>query len=287
MNKLLDVKDGFVCTLAAPRGSGKSHLIRTMLQSGFMKKFDHVVVMSPSLDLNDDYVDYIGLDKVTLISEISETIIDQLFTDHEACMKQVRHRERFEKELPPITCPYTLLILDDIIDSNLVTFRGVVDKYAERGRHINLSLIVSSQRISAVSRSIRINSNYFIVFSPFSVAEMEQFLEQFVSRDQRSETRHILSDIFKKNYEFVLLDNFEKDPILKLKHSNAKDFVNNKTYDLLSREDVGVKRKREEEDIVERINLKRGYPLYRGTNPQRSMKGVSTLILNWVASNSF
>jgi hypothetical protein len=140
-------------------------------------------------------------------------------------MKQVRHRERYEKDLPPLYCPRTLLILDDCIDSGVMNFRGTVDRFAERGRHINISTIISSQRISAVSRSIRLNSDYFIIFSPYSISEMEQYLEQFVPRDRRKETRIHLLEVFETPYQFILLDNAEKNPSKKLKVSNADWFV--------------------------------------------------------------
>jgi hypothetical protein len=122
-----------------------------------------------------------------------------------------------------------LLILDDCIDSGVMNFRGSVDKIAERGRHINMSAIICSQRISAISRSVRLNSDYFIIFNPHSIGELEQYIEQFVSRTNRKALRESIQDIFAVPFTFLLLDNTEKNPKKKLKISSAQDFVRGKT----------------------------------------------------------
>lgn len=225
---MINSESDFVCTIAAPRKSGKSYLIKTLLQNGLMNQFEHVVIMCPTLQYNDDYLEFKSNEKVTMISDIQASDIKNLFNDQASCMKKVRDRERYEKNLPKLYCPRTLLILDDCIDSGVLSFRGIVDKIAERGRHINLSCIISSQRISAVSRSIRLNSDYFIIFSPYSVSEMEQYLEQFVSKDERKQIRETLLRVFDTPYQFIVLDNTEKVPHQKLKRSNADDYIRDK-----------------------------------------------------------
>jgi hypothetical protein len=195
------------------------------MKHGLLDPYEHVIIMCPTLDYNNDYLEFEKNKKITFLPEVQGIEINELFDKQSKCMKKVRHRERYEKDLPKLKCPRTLLLLDDCIDSGVLNFRGTVDKIAERGRHINLSLIISSQRISAVSRSIRLNSDYFIIFSPYSISEMEQYLEQFVSRDQRKEVRQRLLDVFEVPYKFVMLDNTVKNPALKLKTSTAERFI--------------------------------------------------------------
>lgn len=231
--KMIHSDEDFVLTIAAPRRSGKSYLIKTLMNNGLLDPYEHVIIMCPTLDYNNDYLEFEKNKKVTFLATVEHDDIDELFEKQSKCMKKVRHRERYEKDLPKIKCPRTLLLLDDCIDSGVLNFRGTVDKIAERGRHINLSLIISSQRISAVSRSIRLNSDYFIIFSPYSISEMEQYLEQFVSRDRRKEVRLKLLDVFEVPYKFVILDNTIKNPALKLKTSTAEKYVTNQTELLL------------------------------------------------------
>lgn len=237
MNKL---EEHFVMVLSAPRKSGKSHLVKNMLKSGLLDKYDHVVIMCPTLEFNDDYEHLRNHEKVKLIHSVSASVVRELIDRQESCMRDVQAIKRGLKQPFKITldiedvteeaeieveCPSTLLILDDCIDSGVIRFGGVVDRLAERGRHFKMSTIICAQRHSAISRSIRLNADYYIIFSPYSIAEMEKYLEEFVSRDVRRNLRNTLNKIFEIPYHFVLLDNSERNPKKRLKVSNADDFI--------------------------------------------------------------
>lgn len=212
-------KEHFSMFFAAPRGSGKSYLMVQLLKKKWLAKYDYVVIMSPSIGLNDDYEEFRGHEKVTLMSKMNPEAINQLFEKQVKCLVQAKSDKK------RIRCPNTLLILDDVIDSGLVNFKGVVDKIAERGRHARFSLALAAQRLSSISRGIRINSEYAILFSPFAIGEFEQFIDQFVPRESRKDFRVKVLNLFEKPHQFVLLDNTVHDIIGKLKTSNADQIV--------------------------------------------------------------
>lgn len=227
--------------ISAPRKSGKSYLIKTMLNHGLKNSFDHIIIICPSLDFNSDYDDFRKYDHFFFKAKVQQNYIDDLFRDMAEAQKEVMRKQRQGNKKSSynedeVRMPSMLIIFDDCIDSGVFNFRGGVDKIAERGRHINLSCIISSQRISAISRSIRINSDYFLIFVPYAAREMEQFVEQFVFKDHRKNMVTKLLDIFSTPYEFLLLDNLEKNILNKLKHSNADNFVKNviKTVSLIN-----------------------------------------------------
>jgi hypothetical protein len=230
------LEEHFFMTIAAPRKSGKSYLVKEMLKNGLLDHFDHVVIMCPTLEFNKDYADFRKNKKVSLIHNVTERAVNELFTRQAACQRRVLRRDDGEK------CPKTLLILDDCIDSNVIRFGGVVEKFAERGRHIGLSGLVCTQRLSAASRSIRLNSDYILIFSPYSVSEMDQFLEQFVGRDERKTVRAATRRVFKKPYQFIVLDNADKNISTKLKTSNAEDFIKGHLSPLILPEDAVVEK---------------------------------------------
>lgn len=242
-----------VVTIVAPRRSGKSHLMKMILRTSFEDIYDHIILMCPSLSLNEDYDEFIDNSKYTFIDTVDAGIIDELFEKQSDCRKQVLKAQRAKKdkkkkkkdilfenheiEMPlhrdkeaEYVCPRTLVILDDVVDSGVLRFGGAVDKIAERGRHMNISAFISAQRLSAVSRSVRLNSDYFIIFSPFSISEIEQFLENFVSKSMVKEMRSSLARLFEKKYEFLILDNSETQWSKKFKSSNADDFVQGIVY---------------------------------------------------------
>jgi GTPase SAR1 family protein len=226
------IKDKPFCmSIAAPRGSGKSFLINKWLDHTFTKDYDYIFILNPSAYLNHDYDKVKKTENVYIISDFSKDVISELFDRmyevKEACIRR-EEDIKLGHEVIPLHCPRTLLILDDCIDSNVFSFRGTVDKIAERGRHVNLSVIISSQRISAISRSIRINSDIFIIFCPYQAHEFEQYVEQFVFRDQRKSIYEQMRCIFDVPYQFLFIDNLEKNMRKKLKTSNADDFLKNK-----------------------------------------------------------
>lgn len=226
---MFELKKKCVMTIAAPRGSGKSHLIGAMLERGMFDDYDHIVIMSPSLDFNEDYDKFRNKKKYRFISNVTSNVIEKLFDSMAACMKRIIQKKREGKET--LECPLTLLILDDVIDSGVIKFGGIVDKIAERGRHVNIGFIGATQRLSAMSRSVRLNTDYFIIFTPFSVSELEQYLEQFVSRSFRKEMRLAINDIFSSDdYKFVLLDNTERMVSKRLKWSDCDSFIQGKVY---------------------------------------------------------
>lgn len=227
---LIDDKP-FMLALAAPRGSGKTNFINTGLNNKWIAEYDHIHIITPSGRLNHDYDDAVKHEHVHLHTDADKPFITELFSkmyDVKECVIEREKDIELGYELPSLTCPKTLLILDDCVDSGLFSFRGVVDKIAERGRHVWLSCIVSSQRLSAISRSVRINCDIFIIFCPYQAQEFEQYIEQFVFKHQRQSLYHQVEDIFSKEYQFLFIDNTIRRMGEKLKTSNADDFFNNK-----------------------------------------------------------
>ena len=153
MNTLID--NHFCLSIAAPRQSGKSYFVKQLLKNKrFINKFDVIHILCPSLDFNYDYDEFRDVVKPRFEYEANPTqgMVKDLIKSCEESKRQEVDRKR-SKSKNPITCPSTLLILDDCIDSGLFSFRGEVDSIAERGPHFKLSCIVMSQRISSISHA--------------------------------------------------------------------------------------------------------------------------------------
>lgn len=232
---MFDFKDHFCMVLAAPRKSGKSFFISEFLRSQHADRFDHIVIMCPSLDLNDDYDEFEDDDKITLISDPDGEKVSELFRKQEQVKKACKKRKRseFEQEPEQKRCPDTLLILDDCIGTGVLRFRGETDDYALRGRHANISIIIAVQKISACSPNIRDNSDYFIAFCPYSVSELERFVEMFVQKSKKAKLHKQVREIFDVPFQFIMVDNTVKNVRHKLKMSNACDLINDGKYENL------------------------------------------------------
>lgn len=214
-----EILDYDCCVFFGPRRSGKSSLMKKVLRSKMIDIYDNIYILSPSLDCNGDYDEFAEEKTITLISEPTPDHINAIFSQQ----KRLKQAQRTNPDGG--ICPSTLVILDDIIDSHLVQNFGVVDKLAERGRHIDIGVFILVQKLSAASRSIRLNADLMFMFAPFSISETEQFLEQFVSRANKKAMYALLEDLFQYPYIFLIIDNHEPNPCLKLKYSDRDHFL--------------------------------------------------------------
>jgi hypothetical protein len=71
--------------------------------------------------------------------------------------------------------------------------------------------------MSALSRTARLNSDYFLVFSPYNLSETEQFLEQYVLKQDRRRTMKALQQYWNDPFVFVMVDNSERAQKKKIK----------------------------------------------------------------------
>jgi len=121
-----------------------------------------------------------------------------------------------------------LVVLDDVVDSGVLRYHTEIDKYAMRGRHVEVSLISASQRIAPTSINVRDNSDMMILFSPSTVQEMESLIDKFIPTNNKKVVRFRVAQTFNVKYDFVLVDNIETKPYEKIGKSNCVDFLNNK-----------------------------------------------------------
>ena len=105
--------------------------------------------------------------------------------------------------------PSTLIILDDIIDSGLMRWgsnKNVVDEIAERGRHYNMSVVITSQYMSAVSPSLRRNAEALFLFAPINFADVDRTLEEYVPKRWRKEFLERVEEVFSERFAFIIID---------------------------------------------------------------------------------
>lgn len=271
-------------SVCAPRGSGKSHFTKNVLKAGLTDDYDKVVFYCPSLALNEDYDDFRLQNiideqhgdpiKYHFISDVSPDNINNLMNQLEELKEKEITTKRNKKfnpykerknQIPWVTqddgdnddddddrdddsAPRVLIVLDDCIDENVLNFRGLLDRVANRGRHFNCSMIILSQRMSAISRGIRINSDYFMIFEPWSISEFEQFIKKFVPQGYQKNFLQSVSQLFETEYTFLLLDHHARGKersTKNLTYSTTDDFLKNKRYTIQMIPDKDKKEKDE------------------------------------------
>lgn len=146
MDPILD--DAFLLLIIGRRSSGKTRLLSDLLSIVYRKRFDLIVVMSPSAASDPSF--RLHPQGVCLFNKISAHVIKELTKYVEE--QQIR----------------ALLVLDDISHScrEDKKITEMVDTIAFNGRHIGkgLSLIVLQQKITQASPDCRSQADVILLF---------------------------------------------------------------------------------------------------------------------------
>ena len=286
----------FVVCLSAPRKSGKTYFIKSLLKTDLVDHFDEIHIFNPSNAFNDDYwADFHNIEKFYLYSDHLRESLEELMAEqqkdiareldmkrkketihHTMLRNKAKRKNRKRKANTPdmesnmdimqnkaskkikmvsniaagfkfiepeifemskadyaateqIEVKYKrkelLLVLDDCIDSGLFDFRGLSDIIAERGRHFGVSAFFSTQRLTALSKSIRIGCDYFDFFKPHAIQELESFIEKFVSKNNIKAFRKKFSQVYSEMYMIVFYDPNQLEGYNQFKVGKTQDFI--------------------------------------------------------------
>jgi hypothetical protein len=191
-------KPHFFGLINGPRNSGKSVFIRNLIKRKDMYasifKNDDIFIMSPSLDLNDDYEEIKTKHKFSSgFSEVIKEIID----------KQTNIIKKYGKK----RAKSLLLILDDILGDKSVARYGIVETLATKGRHMNISVIVVTQRLNGISREVRLNIDFLVSYLPYNYSELESVVLQYLPRDYQKKMTKKLLELYGEEYNFLYINN--------------------------------------------------------------------------------
>lgn len=252
--------DHFALSVIAPRRTGKTYFLCTALREGLTIPFDHIFTMSPTIGQNQAFLEFSEhlsqhqIDKIQstpkldryghptgecikllpieerrkfhMIEEVSDGFIADIIEDQKDVINRVRSRE--SKGDYSMRIPRLLLIFDDCLESDAVRHHGTLNSVAYLGRHLHISFIVMSQHFNKIGKGIRLNSDMIILMRPFSVSEMETFLDQFSLRGSRRQNMQRFMSIFDEKYQFIVLNNMADTYEERFCCSFAQDFVNEK-----------------------------------------------------------
>lgn len=162
----------FGMVICGKAGSGKTSFLMSMLNNKgenkiYRKVFKHILVVSPSLtSLPDGLLN--GIPPEQLYEELNDDVLDMITENNED------YKEKPEKNYSQ------LLILDDIA-SWLKLKKNVVflNKMFFNRRHLRLSIILTTQYIYQVPKSVRANATDVILFQP-TTSEFETIRKEFV-----------------------------------------------------------------------------------------------------------
>jgi hypothetical protein len=203
--------------MSAPRKAGKSNLVLNMLSRKDMLKGiwnpKDIFIFSPTMDVNDDYKDI----KANKIAKFDNEIIHTIMDTQKNLIKQ--HGQHKVKPL--------LIVCDDCLgEKKFASMNSCMEMLATKGRHLLISVIIITQSLRRVGRTIRLNSDYFVIFRAKNQTEYDAIAEEFISKSDRPNFLRKLKEQFKIPYNFLVIDLVSGDEDLRFRIKFTEPFYN-------------------------------------------------------------
>jgi hypothetical protein len=163
----------FRMLICSPSYSGKSNLILTLIkEKRFYWDYFKVFIFSKSY-YQDPIFDNISILSKYTCDDLSERKIQKIL-DHQQYLK-----EKYEEEGKPEKLPNILLIIDDCAgDAKLSNRTSMINKLMFRGRHANMSILITTQSYKMLSKNIRTNMSDLIFYGADNDKELRAIAEE-------------------------------------------------------------------------------------------------------------
>ena len=190
----------FVKYISGARGSGKTNLLINLLVNKdlYLKHFDKIIFVCPSFYLDEKY-SILDLPKEQIFITYEEETISNLIDD------------KPEDE-------QWLLILDDCLIFNnfkSTDATSLQNKIAVNGRHLKVSMIITSQKTTGGSTTVRSQADSVIIFKPRSHNEIDSlYNDNCINGYNRKDFGNLILQSTKEQYSFFTI-NFQNGKIFK------------------------------------------------------------------------
>lgn len=206
------LKQPFVLTLNAPRGSGKTFLLLNLLihDDFYNDVFDKIYLICPSAYQDPKYS----------ILDIPSSQIMEKF-DEKRIEKIIKNKHQDDEYL---------FIFDDCITENEFKKNSgndnIINTIAVNGRHMNVSMIIASQKTSGCSSFVRSQADGVYIFRQRSGNEYDAIhADNSVDGLNRRDFSALVSKATKEQYSFLMI-NYQNGKVF----SNFKEIENIQEY---------------------------------------------------------
>jgi hypothetical protein len=179
--------------LVAKRNSGKSILLKRLVTDE-IKQFNKIFVICPTEAINHFYSEIVTAD--CIFDEYNEewcgALIEKM-TKINAGKKGKEHKK-------------VLLILDDCVADTKFHQSPSLKKLYARGRHISISVIITTQYLLSIPPLVRLNSDY-ILAGQLNNQSLQILCDEFLSGDLNRADFLKMYNRTTKDYNFLVINN--------------------------------------------------------------------------------
>ena len=165
-----------------PSKSGKTVTLISLILEQYRGVFERIYIFSPSIDIDDGWIPvkkYIEQD-LGVTTEREQAYWDEW---DEAALRRIIQQQRkiteASKKLEMKKLYQVLIICDDLADvPQLHRPNGALDTLFIRGRHLQISTWVSSQKLRLISAAVRVNQQFLCCWRLRNQHELDAVVEE-------------------------------------------------------------------------------------------------------------
>ena len=196
--------------LVGPSKSGKSTALVSMILEQYRGCFERIIIFSPSINVDDSWRPV-----KRYIEEVMKVPTDReqvYFEDwDESALRRIINQQRkiteTSKQLKMKQLYQILVVIDDHADSPSLykkTGDSALDTLFIRGRHFQISTIVSTQKLRLISNAVRVNSQFFM-WRLRNQLEKDSLLEELTALLPKRDLEAIYEEAVREPYSFLYI----------------------------------------------------------------------------------
>ena len=192
----------------AASGSGKSVLIQNLILDIYRGCFSRIYIFSPSIDIDDTWLPV----KKFIADELTTTEDEQIYYpdfDGEAVQhilttpkKVIDHQKKDPKTKKLFSI---LLVFDDVADNKAIHNNPALNSCFTRGRHSQISTILSTQKYNAVSTIIRTNMDSMYLFRLRNSNDLQAVIDELSALLDKKTLYDVYMKATQQPYSFLFI----------------------------------------------------------------------------------
>ncbi|CAE7249636.1 unnamed protein product, partial [Symbiodinium sp. CCMP2456] len=194
-----------------PSKSGKTVALISLILEQYRDCFERIYVFSPSINVDDGWK---PVKKYIHEHMKIDTDREKVYFEDwdESALRQIIAQQRKitqkSKELGMKRLYQILIVIDDFADSPHLHKRtgdAALDTLFVRGRHFQITTIVSTQKLRLISNAVRVNSQFFCVWRLRNQLEKDSLLEELTALLPKADLEAMYEEAVREPFSFLYI----------------------------------------------------------------------------------
>ena len=191
-----------------PSKSGKTVALISLILEQYRGVFERIYVFSPSVNIDDGWIPV----RKCIEQDLGvNTEREQAYWHEwdEAALKRIIQQQRkitdASKKLEMKQLYQVLVVINDFAAPQLHKAHGALDTLFIRGRHLQISTWVSSQKLRLISAAVRVNMQFLCCWRLRNQHELDAVIEELSALLPKDKLRRLYEQATRDPYSFLFV----------------------------------------------------------------------------------